>query len=404
MQYFDVETKTWKPLPSMAELTEATECCCAEYVGSYLYVAAKKANDFVNYQYDTVSDSWETLPPILSHSDFCKSQIDSLCFFDNFLYAISGGSTCVPFRYSPAKNNWQCGASLGFVKKQFDDPNNQLTNATATVWKSHVYVLHGLKTAVGFGGIPAASNGPSTPGSLRRTASPASRRRPVPWVETVTSATSTGGFAFGDPVSQSTGVSMFGGQGFGTVPTPTAARATVSTLGVRSATSAVPTEDSLPEAGSTSCTFGSGNTSQVWVDKAAVLHCFNSKTNKWKQQSSTCRPHHDSCLFVVNNKLYVAAGSGSSLYPSASVEMYDEENNIWSVVEQKHIPPNKLGAVEIEGRVYFKVNKFPVDVGLRIPPGEVYQICLNDWKNLAQINEDAVLCYMQVKTESLNAE
>jgi len=173
---------------------------------------------------------------------------------------------------------------------------------------------------------------------------------------------------------------------------------------VACATSAVAIEASLPEVGSTSLAFASSNTSQVWLDKAAVLHCFNPKTNKWKQQSSTCRPHHDSCLFVVNNRLYVAGGSGSSLYPSASVEVYDEENNIWSVVEQKHIPPNNLGAVEIERRVYFMVNKFPVDVGIRIPPGEVYQICLNDWKNLAQINKDAVLCYMPVKTDSLNTD
>ena len=84
--------------------------------------------------------------------------------------------------------------------------------------------------------------------------------------------------------------------------------------------------------------------------------------------------------------------------------MYDDGNDTWSVVEQKHIPPNNLGAVEIEGRVYFMVNKFPVDVGIRIPPGEVYQICLNDWKNLAQIDKDAVLCYMPVKTESLNTD
>jgi len=159
----------------------------------------------------------------------------------------------------------------------------------------------------------------------------------------------------------------------------------------------------LPEAGSTSFSFG-GNTYQVWVDKAAVLHCFNPKTNKWKQLSSACRPHHDSCLFVVNNRLYVAGGSGSFLYPSASVEVYDEENNVWSVVEQKHIPPNKLVAVEIEGRVYFMVNKFPVDVGIRIPPKEVYQICLNDWAELAQIDEDAVLCIMPVNTDSLKAD
>ena len=443
MQYFDDEAKSWKPLPFMAQLTEATNCSCAEYVGNYLYVAGKKANDFVNYRYDTVSNSWETLSPILSHSDFCNRQIDSLCFLDDFLYAISGASTCVPFKYSPAKNNWQGGASLGFVKKQFDDPNTQLTNASATVWKSHIYVLHGLKTAVGFGGLPAAPFAPSTPGSLRRVKRPASAVTgglgstnssavcSVGSVLEVGSATST--TAFGNMFSQSTSASLCratsraspstfptGGSLvsvesaqptvsssaslFWTAPTPPAVCTTGSDLEVACATSAVAIEASLPEVGSTSLAFASSNTSQVWLDKAAVLHCFNPKTNKWKQQSSTCRPHHDSCLFVVNNRLYVAGGSGSSLYPSASVEVYDEENNLWSVVEQKHIPPNNLGAVEIERRVYFMVNKFPVDVGIRIPPGEVYQICLNDWKNLAQINKDAVLCYMPVKTDSLNTD
>jgi len=367
MQYFDDETKTWKPLPSMAQLTEATECCCAEYVGNYLYVAAKKANEFVNYRYDTVSNLWETLPPVLSHSDYCNNQIDSLCFLDDYLYAISGGSTCVPFRYSPAKNNWQGGASLDFVKKQFDDPKNKLTNATATVWNSHLYVLHDLKTAeerVGF--------------SFGRM-----------------SSTSTGGTAFGAPSSQSAApTGLFG--------TPSSARAARGSLfGAVSAQSEVPTQVSLV---GTPSSAPAENTYQVWVDKAAILHCFNPETNRWKQLSSTCHPHCDSCLFVINNKLYVVGRSGSFLSTSASVELYDEENNTWSVVEQKHIPLNKLGAVEIEGRVCFMVNKCLVDVGIRIPPGEVYQICLNDWKNLAEINKEAVLCYMPVKTDSLNAE
>ena len=89
---------------------------------------------------------------------------------------------------------------------------------------------------------------------------------------------------------------------------------------------------------------------------------------------------------MVNNRLYIAGGcthnSQFGLVPPgpAPVEVYDDGNDTWSVVEQKHIPLNNLGAVEIEGRVYFMVNKFPVDVGIRIPPGEVYQICLNDWK------------------------
>ena len=45
----------------------------------------------------------------------------------------------------------------------------------------------------------------------------------------------------------------------------------------------------------------------------------------------------------------------------APVEVYNEENNSWSVEELGHIPPNNLGAVEIEGRVYF--TNFQLTVG-----------------------------------------
>ncbi|KAJ7384538.1 hypothetical protein OS493_021169 [Desmophyllum pertusum] len=86
------------------------------------------------------------------------------------------------------------------------------------------------------------------------------------------------------------------------------------------------------------------------------------------------------------------------------VEVYDEKNNTWSVVEQKHIPSNNLGAVEIEGRVYFLINKFPFDSGIRIPPGELYPVPLDEWENLAKVHKNAVLCYLPVKRESLKTE
>ncbi len=128
-------------------------------------------------------------------------------------------------------------------------------------------------------------------------------------------------------------------------------------------------------------------------------------------KSTTCQPHFGSSLFVVNSRLYVAGGN-VSINPSnhtptgkpAPVEVYNEENNTWSVVEQKHIPSNNLGAVEIEERVYFIINKFPVDSGIRIPPGEMYPVSLDEWKNLGKINQNAVLCYLSVKRESLKSQ
>ena len=115
-------------------------------------------------------------------------------------------------------------------------------------------------------------------------------------------------------------------------------------------------------------------------------------------------------LFVVNSKIYVAGGydsistSGAPQGNPAHIEVYDEENNTWSVVEQKHISPNSCNAVEIEGKVYFIINKFPVDSGIRIPPGELYPVRLSDWEYLAKIASTAVLCALPVKRESLTAE
>ena len=109
---------------------------------------------------------------------------------------------------------------------------------------------------------------------------------------------------------------------------------------------------------------------------------------------------------MVNNRLYVAGGfTETGLVKSpAPVEMYDKGKNTWSVVKQKHIPPNNLGAVEIEGRVYFIINKFPVDSGIRIPPEEIYHVHLDEWENLAKVSDKAVLCYLPVKRESLKTE
>ena len=142
----------------------------------------------------------------------------------------------------------------------------------------------------------------------------------------------------------------------------------------------------------------------------ALLHCFDPVTNLWTQKASSCNPHFGSTLLVVNDRLYVAGGyqsfngtAGPSDIP-APVEVYDEENNKWSVVDQKHIPENNLGAVEIEGRVYFIINNFPIDSGIRIPPEEVYPVYLGDWKNLGNVANNTSLCYAPLKRDSVQAD
>ena len=159
------------------------------------------------------------------------------------------------------------------------------------------------------------------------------------------------------------------------------------------------------------------------VPKPALVHCFDPTKDKWEKVASTCYPHFGSSLIVVNNRLYVAGGKreysryGQPCGENAPVEVFKEKKrllpwfgkgkikqppNSWSVVEQKHIPTNSLGAVEIEGRVYFIINKFPVDSGIRIQPEDTHQVNLDEWKNLRTVSEQAVLCYLPVKKEDLN--
>lgn len=148
-----------------------------------------------------------------------------------------------------------------------------------------------------------------------------------------------------------------------------------------------------------------------WLSENAVLLCFDPVSNAWKRKASTCQPHFGSSLFVVNGKLHVAGGNvfvdvtrGSPSGKPASVEVYDETTNTWSIVEQKHIPKNSLNAVEVQGKVFFIINKFPVDSGIRILPGEVYPVYLEEWEKLTKVSKDALLCYMPVKKENLKTE
>ena len=147
-----------------------------------------------------------------------------------------------------------------------------------------------------------------------------------------------------------------------------------------------------------------------WLNQNAVLHCFDPLRNRWEKKASTCQPHFGSSLFVVSGKLYVAGGYVSVLQNGipygkpAPVEVYDKRNNTWSVVKQSRIPPNELGAVEIDGRVYFIISKILFDSGIRIPPGELYPVHLDDWKNFGKVDKEAALCYMPLKRESLNVD
>ena len=279
----------------MPQLTEATECCCAQHVGNNLYVAAKTNKTFVIYCYDIVRNTWGTLPPLPSSA----KQIGCLCYFEDHIYVIYQSSA--PFRYNVATNHWQSIASSSAVCKL---SSKTFCNKAAVVYKSCLYVLYGQG------------------------------RRKL-----------TSGFYFAD----------------------------------------------------------------VYV---SALFCFDPKRNAWEQKASTTTPHFGSSLLVVNNKLYVAGGTCSistndppqPAGSAAAIEAYDEQANTWSVVQQTHIPPNNLGAVEVGGKIFFIINCFPVDSGITILPEEVYPAVLDGWENLGKVDKSAVLCYVPVKMENLTAE
>ena len=60
--------------------------------------------------------------------------------------------------------------------------------------------------------------------------------------------------------------------------------------------------------------------------------------------------------------------------------------------------------MKIEDGVYFVINKFSVDDGIRIPPERIYYVHLDEWEILTEVGNNAVLCYFPVKRESLKTD
>ena len=285
-QYFDVDTKLWKPLASVAQLGEITdECYSAELIGNNLYVVTEAqqqqgCHEYVVYRYHILNNTWEKLPKLNIREDSAPKIC--ACSVSEYLYVITQSNP--PQRYDLSNNVWQAGEKLNFPQHE-----GIFHSVAATVMNCKIYVIHGCKD-------------------------------------------------------------------------------------------------------------------REKVDKPAVVHCFDPEKNEWERKASTCHPHFGSSIFVVNNRLCVAGGSNSSGYFSGwcpPVELYDKRKDTWSVVEQKRIPPNNLGAFEIERRVYFLINNFPIDSGIRIPPEEKYTVHLGKWENLAKVSGNAVLCYLPVKKENL---
>ena len=294
-QYFDVDSKLWKPLASVAQLGEITDVCySAELIGNNLYVVTEVQQqqwcfNYVVYRYHILNNTWEKLPQlyigVYRDELRCPPKI-CLCSVSEYLYVFSQSNS--PQRYDLSNNVWQAGEKLNFPQHE-----GILQFVAATVMNCKIYVIHGCKD-------------------------------------------------------------------------------------------------------------------HKKVSKPAVFHCFDPEKNEWERKASTCRPHFWSSIFVINNRLCVVGVSNFTINLLRdrrlveSVELYDERKDTWSVVEQKRIPPNHLGAFEIERRVYFLINNFLIDSGIRIPPEENFPVHLGDeWGNLAEVSKNAVLCYLPVKKENI---
>lgn len=287
MQYFDLESKLWKPLSSIAVIPGADTCVCAEPVGNNLYVAANDAKDSFVCCYNVDKNLWEKLPRMLA-------PVSHLCRLGDYMYAISSDYRQVPQRYSFARRQWQSIAKIDLERDGPEDFTLHHCSCSGAVrLHSKLYVMYHCQFIKSY----------------------------------------------------------------------------------------------------YEC--GNARTASSW---RYLVYCFDKGHNQWQKKASIgeASSHFGSCIFVVNKRLYFA-GSGLPVDDPTAVEVYGEQNGEWCPVDQNHIPPNNLGAVEIEGRVYFIINKFPVDSGIRIPRGEVYPVCLGDWENIGEVGEDAALCYLPLK-------
>ena len=60
--------------------------------------------------------------------------------------------------------------------------------------------------------------------------------------------------------------------------------------------------------------------------------------------------------------------------------------------------------MKIKDGVYFVINKFSVDDGIRIPPEQIHHVHLDEWEILTEVGNNAVMCYLPVKREGLKTD
>ena len=132
MQYFDFNSKLWKPLTSLAPAAKTTSVYCAETIGSKIFVAVTINDIYYSYiySYDLEKNIWE------QHSHF-SGKLSHLCTVGDYMYAFNSDYTKIPQRYSFSEREWQ-----SFAKVTVPREVTFFISGTA-VLHSKVFVLYG---------------------------------------------------------------------------------------------------------------------------------------------------------------------------------------------------------------------------------------------------------------------
>ena len=93
MQYFDFNSKSWKPLTSLAPAADVASVSCAETIGSKLFVATLIKDNCTSYIYcyDLEKNIWEK-------RSRGNGELSHLCTVGDYMYAFHSDCTKIPRR------------------------------------------------------------------------------------------------------------------------------------------------------------------------------------------------------------------------------------------------------------------------------------------------------------------
>ena len=131
----------------------------------------------------------------------------------------------------------------------------------------------------------------------------------------------------------------------------------------------------------------------------ALVHCYDPSRNQWEQKASSLKNRINGCAFVCNGKLRITGGKTKKeegwLYwlPLETTESYCKETDSWSLTEPKCTAPGDLSfAFEVDDKIFFRLNNFVFDSGIRVSPDQAYPVKFDKWSlNVADLDSDSLI-------------